>query len=166
WSAKRSNRTTGDLMRTDPRGFPSWPEAVTASLRGRIHYRGRFLTDDGSLRIRGGPYIFAEDDRLNVYAGELKVRPPRAPTTRRCFSACGREGETRPPRRRGPLRATARDALEFFGRRLLSLVAQRDNRIDGRGPPRGHIARDDGDQRQEDDDPAKAHRIGWCHVVE
>ena len=37
WSAKRSNRTTGDLMRTDPRGFPSWPEAVTASLRGRIH---------------------------------------------------------------------------------------------------------------------------------
>jgi len=65
-------------MRTDPRGFPSWPEAVTASLRGRIHYRGRFFTDKGSLRIRGGPYIFAEDNRLNVYAGELEVRPPLA----------------------------------------------------------------------------------------
>jgi hypothetical protein len=24
---------------------------------------------------------FAEDDRLNVYAGELEVRPPGAPTT-------------------------------------------------------------------------------------
>ena len=75
--------TTDDLMRTDPRGFPSWPEAVTASLRGRIHYRGRFFIDDGSLRIRGGPYILAEDNRLNVYAGELEVRPPGAPTTRR-----------------------------------------------------------------------------------
>jgi hypothetical protein len=76
--------TTGDLMRTDPRGFPSWPEAVTASRRGRIHYRGRFFTDDSSLRIRAGPYIFAEDSRLisndvgnvNVYAGELEVSPP------------------------------------------------------------------------------------------
>ena len=56
-------------------------EAVTASLRGRIHYRGRFFTDDGSLQIRGGPYIFAEDSQLNVYAGELEVRPPGAPTT-------------------------------------------------------------------------------------
>ena len=26
--------------------------------------------------------LFAEDDRLNVYAGELEVRPPAAPTTR------------------------------------------------------------------------------------
>jgi hypothetical protein len=69
-------------MRTDPRGFPSWPEAVTASLRGRIHWRGRFFIDDGSLRIRGGPYIFAEDNRLNVYAGKLEVRPPAAPTIR------------------------------------------------------------------------------------
>ena len=34
---KTVDRTTGDLMRTDPRGFPSWPEAVIASLRGRIH---------------------------------------------------------------------------------------------------------------------------------
>jgi hypothetical protein len=34
---KTVDRTTGDLMRTDPRGFPAWPEAVTASLRGRIH---------------------------------------------------------------------------------------------------------------------------------
>jgi hypothetical protein len=34
---KTVDRTTADLMRTDPRGFPSWPEAVTASLRGRIH---------------------------------------------------------------------------------------------------------------------------------
>jgi hypothetical protein len=25
--------------------------------------------------------LFAEDDRLNVYAGELEVRPPGAPTT-------------------------------------------------------------------------------------
>jgi hypothetical protein len=25
--------------------------------------------------------LFAEDDRLNVYAGKLEVRPPRAPTT-------------------------------------------------------------------------------------
>jgi hypothetical protein len=40
---KTVDRTTGDLMRMDPRGFPSWPEAITASLRGRIHYRGRVL---------------------------------------------------------------------------------------------------------------------------
>jgi hypothetical protein len=26
--------------------------------------------------------LFAEDNRLNVYAGELEVRPPGAPTTR------------------------------------------------------------------------------------
>ena len=25
--------------------------------------------------------LFAEDDRLNLYAGELEVRPPGAPTT-------------------------------------------------------------------------------------
>jgi hypothetical protein len=78
---KTVESTTDDLMRTDPRGFPSWPEAVTASLRGRIHWRGRFFIDDGSLRIRGGPYILAEDNRLiNVYAGKLEVRPPGAPT--------------------------------------------------------------------------------------
>jgi hypothetical protein len=72
--------TTDDLMRTDPRGFPSWPEAVIASLRGRIHWRGRFLIDEGSLRIRGGPYILAED-RRSMFVGvnskrAHQVRPP------------------------------------------------------------------------------------------
>jgi hypothetical protein len=28
--------------------------------------------------------LFAQDDRLNVYAGELAVRPPDAPTTPSC----------------------------------------------------------------------------------
>ena len=49
-------RKTGELMRTDPRGSSSWPEALTASPRGRIHLRGRFLHRYG-LRIGGGPYI-------------------------------------------------------------------------------------------------------------
>jgi hypothetical protein len=35
--SRATEQQTGDLMRTDPRGFPSWPDAVTASLRGRIH---------------------------------------------------------------------------------------------------------------------------------
>jgi hypothetical protein len=29
--------------------------------------------------------LFAEDNRLNVYAGKLEVRPPGAPTTRAGF---------------------------------------------------------------------------------
>jgi hypothetical protein len=34
--------------------------------------------------------LLAEDDRLNVYAGELEVRPPGAPTTR-VSAACREE---------------------------------------------------------------------------
>jgi Phytanoyl-CoA dioxygenase (PhyH) len=34
--------------------------------------------------------LLAEDDRLNVYAGELEVRPPGAPTTRRRTPDTGR----------------------------------------------------------------------------
>src|SRR5262245_47478731 len=50
---------TDQLIRTGPRGFPSWPEAFTASSTGRIHARGRFFIGNGRLLTRGGPYIYS-----------------------------------------------------------------------------------------------------------
>ena len=56
----------------------------------------RFRSGDRDLRFQLQEVFFAdpthvhqlldiilEDDRLNVYAGELEVRPPAAPTTKR-----------------------------------------------------------------------------------
>ena len=40
--------------------------------------------------------LFGEDDWRNVYAGELKVRPPRAPTALDARPERGRSGGLRP----------------------------------------------------------------------
>src|ERR1700687_5531820 len=81
---KTVESTTDDLMRTDPRGFPSWPEAVTASLRGRIHWRGRSCIDEGSLRIAG---VEIAQDAIPTPAWTAhRTRRPQRPTGRLAFT--------------------------------------------------------------------------------
>ncbi len=59
--------------------FTQRPDTLTRT----VLHRPRQLAD------QGGPYTLAEDSWRNVYAGELEVRRPGAPTTR--ASAMGRE---------------------------------------------------------------------------
>src|SRR5258708_2928933 len=53
--------------------------------------------------------LLAEDDRLNVYAGKLEVRPPGAPTTQDRLGGGGRAARhTRRAVSDGPVRQSAR----------------------------------------------------------
>ncbi len=70
---------TDQLIRTGPRGCPSWPEAVAASRRGRLHARGRFFIGNGRLLSEGGPYILQALSVTNgtpVRASDGTKRPP------------------------------------------------------------------------------------------
>src|SRR5262249_48640169 len=59
------------------------------------------------------------------------------------------------------------DAVKMLAESVAPLfVAQPDDRVDGRGSPRRHIAGDDCDQRQKDNDSRKTQRIGWRDVIE
>jgi hypothetical protein len=52
--------------------------------------------------------LLAEDNRLNVYAGKLEVRPPGAPTTQDGLTAAERRGVLGAPFSHGPVRRSER----------------------------------------------------------
>src|SRR3982074_944328 len=52
--------------------------------------------------------LLAEDNRLNVYAGKLEVRPPGAPTTQDGLTAAARRGVLGAPVSHGPVRRSER----------------------------------------------------------
>jgi hypothetical protein len=51
------------------------------AIDGTVPTRARLRLEDERTRLAHILDLLAEDSRLNVYAGELEVRPPAAPTT-------------------------------------------------------------------------------------
>jgi hypothetical protein len=77
--------------------------------------------------------LLAEDDRLNVYAGELQVRPPGAPTTRARYAG------TRPAIR------MRLDCARRVCYRSALLLSERRQWLDARCAARSRVGREHGD---------------------
>ena len=63
--------------------WSSWPEALSALPRGRVHYRGRFLIGERQLADQGRPYISVStrsdfgDPHLDLAARSHRRASPR-----------------------------------------------------------------------------------------